>query len=188
MELLDALDAATAEFRRRLVDVTDDQWSDPTPCDGWDVRYLVAHVVGGNRFGAMVLAGSTAEQAIGSVMTATMLGSRPLDDYDSSIAEQRRGFRRPGALADVCDHPAGATTGAQFLALRVFDLSVHAWDLARAIGGDEQLDVELCHVVLDVLTALAESGGPGFGMVPVGRTTSSDSTQAQVLDLSGRQP
>jgi hypothetical protein len=56
-------------------------------------------------------------------------------------------------LADVCDHPDGTTTtGAQFLALRVIDVSVHAWDLARAIGGDEQLDVELCHLVLDVLT------------------------------------
>jgi hypothetical protein len=39
-------------------------------------------------------------------------------------------------LADVCDHPDGTTTtGAQFLALRVIDVSVHACDLARAIGG-----------------------------------------------------
>ena len=59
MDLLDGLDLAVAEFRRRLVEVDAESWTRPTPCDGWDVRYLVAHVVGGNRFAQLVLDGAT---------------------------------------------------------------------------------------------------------------------------------
>ena len=46
-----------------------DEWVKPTPCDEWDVRYLVAHVVGGNRFASSVLSGASAQAAMGSVMS-----------------------------------------------------------------------------------------------------------------------
>ncbi len=60
-DLLSALDAATDQFRRHVSVVGKDQWAAATPCTGWDVHYLVAHVVGGNRFAALVLAGRTAD-------------------------------------------------------------------------------------------------------------------------------
>ena len=60
MELLAALDAATEEFRRRLVLVGKSDWERSTPCPDWDVSYLVAHVVGGNRFAVSVLGGASA--------------------------------------------------------------------------------------------------------------------------------
>ena len=71
MDLLDALDVATAEFRSRLATVDAAQWGAPTPCDEWDVRFLVAHVVGGHQFAALVLDGSTASDAFGVVMSSS---------------------------------------------------------------------------------------------------------------------
>jgi hypothetical protein len=50
-------------------------WSLDTPCSEWDVHYLVAHVVGGNRFAASVLAGMTASDAMEQVMSAPQLGA-----------------------------------------------------------------------------------------------------------------
>lgn len=113
MDHLDAVDVAIGEFRQRLVGVADHQWSDATPCDGWDVRDLVVHVVGGNRFGAMVLAGATADDAMASVINDSQLGTDPLAEFDTSAAAQRQGFRRAGALAAPCDHLAGPLTGGE---------------------------------------------------------------------------
>ena len=184
VDLLDALDVAVGEFRGRLVGVADDTWAMPTPCDGWDVRYLVAHVVGGHRFTVLVLDGATAREALGVVLGGQVLGARPVDDHDEWAAAQRRALRRPGALESIVDHPAGPITGGELLAMRVFDVTVHAWDLARAADGDERLDPELAAAVLDVVLALPN--GPGFGIVPVGAAVDTDPPQVRLLDLSGR--
>ncbi len=68
--------------------------------------------------------------------------------------------------------------------MRVFDVSVHAWDLARAVDADDRLDPELVGAVLGVLDAMPT--GPGFGIVPVGTATRADSLQVQLLDRCGR--
>ena len=107
-----------------------------------------------------------------------------MDDFDASAAGQRDAFRREGALEAACDHPAGETDGKQFLVMRVFDVTVHAWDLADALGVDDQLDGGLCSTVLSALTGLED--GLGFGIVPVGKASERDDAQTRLLDLAGR--
>ena len=82
------------------------------------------------------------------------------------------------------DHPLGEISGREFLEFRVFDISLHAWDLARSIGANEQLAPDLVEVVL----AIVENGPPGmgFGIVAVGRLPASASPLARLLDLTGR--
>jgi uncharacterized protein (TIGR03083 family) len=55
MGLLTALDAAAEEFRQRLALVGPSDWVRSTPCPDWNVAYLAAHVVGGNRFAVSIL-------------------------------------------------------------------------------------------------------------------------------------
>ena len=184
MNLLDALDRASGEFRDRLALVGAADWARTTPCDEWDVRFLVAHVVGGNRFATDVLSGTTARLALESVMSRPQLGIDPLIDYDASTVQQRASFRRHGALDSICDHLAGAITGEQFLVMRVFDISVHAWDLADALAQDDHLDEALCSTVLSELAGLADDSG--FGIVPIGRATERDDPQTRLLDVAGR--
>ena len=117
-------------------------------------------------------------------MGGDLLGSDPVAAYDEVAARQREAFRTVGALDTVIDHPAGSITGGQFLELRVFDVTVHAWDLARSIDGDEQLDATLAATVLDVVLAMPD--GLGFGIEPLGDATATDSPQVRLLDLSGR--
>jgi len=184
MDLLDGLDLAVAEFRRRLLEVDAASWTLPTPCDGWDVRYLVAHVVGGDLFAQLVLDGSTAGEAMEVVLRGDLLGSDPVAAHDEVAARQREAFRAVGALDAVIDHPAGSITGGQFLELRVFDVTVHAWDLARSVAGDQQLDAALAATVLDLVVAMPD--GLGFGIEPLGDAIATDSPQVRLLDLSGR--
>jgi uncharacterized protein (TIGR03086 family) len=184
LDLLSALDAATDHFRRHLCVVGESQWAAGTPCTDWDVHYLVAHVVGGNRFVSLVLAGRTAEDAMRVVMETPQLGADPLGAFDETSAEQRAGFGRPGALRQSVDHPLGELRAERFLSMRIFDIAVHSWDLAVAIGRDGRLTSDLAQLVLDIVTE--EAPGMGFGIEPCGDAGPEATAMERLLDLSGR--
>lgn len=181
---LAALDVATLEFGSRLALVQEGHWSAPTPCDEWDVRYLVAHVVGGNRFATAVLGGQSSAEAIEQVMSRTQLGDDPNHDLTTTVDRQRQAFRAKGRLDAGVDHPAGTITGREFLAFRIFDITLHAWDLATAIGSDPLLDRGLVEVVLEIVTTGPE--GMGFGLTRLGEVADGAGDQAVLLDLTGR--
>jgi uncharacterized protein (TIGR03086 family) len=184
LTLLAALDAAVAEFRRRLTAVAESDWAAATPCTDWDVRYLVAHVVGGNRFASLVLGGATSAEAMDVVMSSPQLGADPLSDFDASAADQRDRFGGSGVLASIVSHPLGELPGERFLRMRVFDVAVHAWDLAVALGLDATLDDELTRTVIAIVEH--ESPGMGFGIEPCGDVGPDATAMERLLDLSGR--
>jgi uncharacterized protein (TIGR03086 family) len=184
MDPLDALDRAVQGFDARLALVDASHWSRPTPCEAWDVRFLVAHVVGGNRFAAQVLDGASADAAMEHVLSQPQLGDEPRADFASSCTAQRAEFHADGALRRIVSHPLGDMTVAQFLDLRVFDIAVHAWDLARSIGADDALDPALALAVLDI--AQSAGGQMGFGIMPLGQAAHDASAQERLLDLAGR--
>ena len=186
MNPLEALDIATAGFATALEAVDDDHLPGPTPCDEWDVRYLVAHVVGGNRFAARVLDGLSAEAALQEIMATRQLGDEPLVDFTSSADEQRQRFRADGALDRNVSHPLGELSGLRFLDLRVFDLALHTWDLARALGIPDELDADLARAALTIVDT--SPAGMGFGLTPRGRVAPDATVQDRLLDLTGRDP
>jgi uncharacterized protein (TIGR03086 family) len=181
---LAALDVATDEFRRHLAAVGDDMWSAGSPCPGWDVHFLAAHVVGGNRFASMVLAGRTAAEAMEAVMGSPQLGADPLGAFVATAADQRELFAAPGALDRLVGHPLGELSGERFLTMRVFDIALHAWDLATAIGRDGDLGQPLAECVLDIV--LNGAPGMGFGIEPCGDVGPDASAMQRLLDLCGR--
>jgi len=148
------------------------------------VHYLVAHVIGGNRFACHVLDGMSAMVAIERVMSSPQLGDDALGAWATTIAMQAAAFSVNGALERRIDHPPGEISGREFLEFRVFDITLHAWDLARSIGVDERLAPDLVEAVLKIVT----SGPPGmgFGINALGRVASSASAQEKLLDQTGR--
>jgi uncharacterized protein (TIGR03086 family) len=141
------LAAANAEFAERLRLVTADDWERPTPCAGWDVRALVNHVVGANRRHTMLLHGASAEAA-DATRSVDHLGSDPIGAFISTSAELAAAFSEEGALTRTVHHPAGDRSGADLVGMRVLDLAVRAWDLARAIGADDALPSDIVEFLL----------------------------------------
>jgi uncharacterized protein (TIGR03086 family) len=183
VDLLESLDVATCHFGRCLAAVSTDQWSWPTPCDEWDVQYLVAHVIGGNRFTCAVLAGRSADDAIAEVMSSSQLGDDPTSSWFTTVERQAAAFRRPDMLETPIDHPVGPITGGDLLGFRVFDITVHAWDLARAVGVDDTLPADL----VDDVIAVIESGPPGMGFgIRHSESTMHASRQDLLLAMTGR--
>lgn len=183
MDLLEHLDVATTHFGHCLGAISADQWSATTPCTEWDVHYLVAHVVGGNRFACSVLAGRSAAEAIAEIMSSSQLGDDPRQAWSDSVERQAEAFRVPGALEAPVDHPLGPLAGRDLLGFRLFDISVHAWDLARAIDVDDTLPIDLVDVVVDIV----RSGPIGMGFGLRARDVAADaSPQEQLLAMAGR--
>ncbi|MEU7907890.1 TIGR03086 family metal-binding protein [Actinoplanes sp. NPDC049118] len=111
--------ADVVERTGRLISgIAPDQWTEPTPCAEWDVRALVDHVVAGNALFTASLSGQ---------------GGKP-DGYVDSAERMLAAFRAPGALDKVVEVPFGRVPGMVALHLRIADVVVHGWDIARATG------------------------------------------------------
>lgn len=87
----------------------------------------------------MLLHGATADEVV-ATRALDHLGDDPVGGFERKAREVANAFREPGALSRTVRHPAGDRSGQELLEMRVTEFAVHAWDLSRAIGADEQLD------------------------------------------------
>jgi uncharacterized protein (TIGR03086 family) len=187
-----ALDIAQSEFSRRLRAVSDATWEASTPCNTWTVRDLVDHLIMGNIMTVRLLGGASTEEAMEQLPEdrALRAGREPHAAFVDSADEQARAFREPDAMDRTVHHPAMDMAGAQLLGFRTGDLALHAWDLARAIGADEELDGGLVGHVWEGFQPLALFIGDlgVFGTGPSGRVGEDAPLQRRLLDLTGRRP
>lgn len=134
---------ATEAFGEKVRAVRDDQWDDPTPCTGWTVRDLVAHLVDEHQWAPALLAGSRVHE-VGPLPGA---GDDPRSAYD----EAARGAVEAAAEVDLdasVHLSYGEAPARHYLAEMTDDLVVHGWDLARALGVDDGADPALVEQVL----------------------------------------
>ncbi|MFF0384473.1 TIGR03086 family metal-binding protein [Streptomyces sp. NPDC004286] len=165
-----------------------------TPCAEWDVQRLVNHMTRGNLNYVALLDGGSAAEFLRLRDTDALHGD-PVGAYVRSERECAAAFRRPGALAQILDHPLGPMSGEQALAVRTTDATIHAWDLARAIKAPEELDPGLVAWIedhlADIYADLAESPVSAdtthrFFAAPVATSPAGESRQARLLRLMGR--
>ena len=118
------------------------QWDLPTPCTEWDVRTLVNHVVGENRWAVPLFGGGTIAE-VGDRFDGDLLGADPMAAWDESAAEALAVIDEMGATERTVHLSFGDFPGREYAMQLFADLLVHGWDLARATGQDEILDPEL---------------------------------------------
>jgi uncharacterized protein (TIGR03086 family) len=185
----EAVEAAHAGFERRLRTLSEDQWPLSTPCVAWTVRDLVNHVVVTAAMYTRLLDGCSRREAE-DILASDMLGDDPLAAFRAQARSVERAFRRPGALERPCAHPLFDSTGERLLHARYVDVSVHTWDLARAISADEELDGELVRMVWGYVepnaARLVASGHLGEGAS--GLIDEAQPLQTRLLDAMGRRP
>jgi uncharacterized protein (TIGR03086 family) len=138
-QLARALDAVARVIRG----IRPEQWSGPTPCTDWDVRDIVAHLVGMNLVFAAILDGQPPP-----TRGQDPLGDDPVDAYTRSASMVRSAFERPGVLERVYRGPLGEASGAERLQIRVYDLLAHGWDLAQATGQPPGMPEDLAEQAL----------------------------------------
>lgn len=185
LDLPELHDEALASTRHFVAGIGAQQWSDPTPCDGWDVRALVNHIVGGNYWAAELARGKTMDE-IGDRLDGDVLGDDPLGEYDSSSGAASAAFHMPGAMEASCAVSYGPVPGAVYAGHRFVDVLIHGWDVATATGQEATLApelVEACWAVIEPQKDLLV----GSGMFGSDHEVPPDADrQAALLALLGR--
>jgi uncharacterized protein (TIGR03086 family) len=172
---LRVLALANADFARLLGQVGNDDWRRPTPCTEWDVRALVNHVIGGNRRFVLRLGGASTEE-VERTRDIDHLGKDPRAAFASTARELEALFSGKGALERMAHHGDKEWSGAQLLLMRIGDLTVHSWDLARALDVDETLASDAVARSVAHFKEFASEAAAPPGTSPL----------AQLIELSGR--
>jgi len=189
MEPLDALSLASSTFVDVLTQVGEAQLTRPTPCEGWDVAALVAHVTMGNEMAIALLEGCSNEEAI-AYRDREFGGEDPVLSCRASVSAQMTRMRAVPDWDAIAHHPVGDVTMSQLLGFRTGDLTLHSWDLSVAIGADESLPEDLASVVYEDLKPMEPFIGQIglFGEGPSGSVGDDADVQHRLLDLTGRRP
>jgi uncharacterized protein (TIGR03086 family) len=148
MDLVELYRRSVAEFTGRVGQVRAEQWSEPTPCAGWDVRTLVNHLVNEERWVPPLLAGATIAE-VGDRFDGDLLGDDPAGTAAGAAGESEAAIAEPGALDRTVHLSFGATPATEYVHQLLADHLVHSWDLAVSIGADPQLDAEAVRACAD---------------------------------------
>jgi uncharacterized protein (TIGR03086 family) len=168
--------------------VTDDELELATPCESWSVADLIWHVARASDMTVILIGGASKQEA-----TDLFKVSVPPDllvQCRRALSEQSSAFHNASDPDFIVHHPMGDFPVHQLLDFRIMDLTLHSWDLARAIGADEELpDVLVTHVyerLIPLKEVISQIGI--FGQGPSEDLNDDASAQLKLLDLSGRRP
>jgi uncharacterized protein (TIGR03086 family) len=117
------------------------RWDRRSPCDAWDARGVLEHVIGFH-----------------DVLLLRPLGlkpDRPRDDpqgrweltyaqLEEAFKPDRRLFERVVDIPELHANPATRLDARAMIPNLTRDVLVHTWDLARAVGADDRLDPRWC--------------------------------------------
>jgi uncharacterized protein (TIGR03086 family) len=176
---------ALESTRAFVAGIDGDQWTRPTPCDGWTVHDLLNHIVAGNLWAAELARGRTIAE-VGSTLDGDVVGANALEAYDASAEAAAAAFEAPGALDAPCAVSYGPVPGSIYAGHRFLDVLIHGWDLAAATGQPTDLDpqlVDACWEVVRPQLSMLQASGM-FGVE--GTNDANGNAQASLLAALGR--
>jgi uncharacterized protein (TIGR03086 family) len=131
--------------------ITEDRLGIPTPCEGWDVRTELNHLVGGMHYYAAQLTGTRAEAAHED---DDWLGGDPRAAYAAAAEIDRAAWDRPDVLDGTVRLGFGTVPGPMAAVVHLTELLVHGTDLAIATGRPELIDEPACEQLLAQMRAI----------------------------------
>ena len=183
-ELLELFQRAQNQFTDRVDAVAPDQWEDPALPE-WTVADLVAHLVTEQLGVPALLAGEPYAEGRFPEDTTDLLATDPFLGWEAAADGALSAFAEDDALVRTVHLSRGPAPATEYILEMTADLTVHAWDLARATEGDTELDGELVTAALVYAETLPEDGVPGLFDPPLD-TSASASPQQRLLARFGR--
>jgi uncharacterized protein (TIGR03086 family) len=184
------------EFHRRAVQASLAPLDGPvdlsaaTPCGGWDLGDLLAHMTVQQHGFARAVAG---ERTTVADWAPTRVDDA-VDAYAAACTELLAAFdaitdpAAPVHLPEIRDEPVPARLAIGF---QLVDNVVHAWDVAVAVGRELDLDADVLQAGLAVARQVpdgTERERPGAAFAPALPVTSHASPLDETLLLLGRDP
>jgi uncharacterized protein (TIGR03086 family) len=163
-------DRAAALADGVIAAVKPDHLDNPSPCTEWSVRQVINHVVTGNlAFVSMMTDAARPDRSVDH------LGDDPLAAFRDTTRALREAFSAEGALQRMYPTPFGEGPGTVLVHMRVMEMTIHSWDIAKGSGQSTDLDPELAESSLASMRAAlpADRSGSPFGTeqaAPAGAT------------------
>jgi uncharacterized protein (TIGR03086 family) len=129
------------------------QYDDPTPCEEWNVRDLLSHMIG-----VVVGLGAAASGADPAGGDPFVLADDPAAQFSAAAEAAMGAWRTPGVMESMVNIRAGSMPGRMAASINLIDTATHTWDLAVATGQPAGLGDELAPAVLEVARATISSG------------------------------
>ncbi|MCH8060972.1 MAG: maleylpyruvate isomerase family mycothiol-dependent enzyme [Chloroflexi bacterium] len=189
-EPIDALKAEAKRFSEYLGALPAEDWSKPSACESWQVRDVVAHLVGVAEFYAATVtrglqgessppegrppagsaSGATLHDSIGDAAIAKReaLGDKILSEFDASN-EKLNGLLSSLSVEDgdrPCYHPGGLVPARNFVDLRLKELVLHEWDIRSGLDSEAHLWPEGLPSIMRLASNSLASGSVRFGFWP----------------------
>ncbi len=169
MDIVRLHEQAMDETARLVGGVRADQMGFPTPCSDWDVRALIAHLVGGNVRYAGVAEGTPVRRGPEGTPTGRgavaddLLGDDPESAYRRSAEVAEQAWRDPALLDRQFELPFGTLPGRAALGMHLVETVTHAWDLAKATGQQPSFDPQVVQTASQFArSSMPDQRPPGY--------------------------
>ena len=172
-------------FGRRLEKVGPEDWVRPTPCDDWDVRALVHHVIGELLWVPPLLAGQTIAE-VGDRFDGPLWDDDVTTAWNDAAASCLAAAEEPGAQDRTVHLSFGDFPGGEYLGQLTSDVVIHTWDLARAIGEDDRLGEALVVFTDAFLGPQIEAWRSAGALGPARGAPEGADAQTRLLAQTGR--
>jgi uncharacterized protein (TIGR03086 family) len=146
--------------------VRPDQMALITPCERFDVRTLVGHLLFAAR--RIAAAGARSPLPEGGPAVTGLADDAWAGAFRSTAAEAMAAWGEPGALDGDIALPFGTFPAGVVAQIYAMEQAAHAWDLARATQSGVQLDQALAEAVLPLAEELVTPEVRGPDPLPFG--------------------
>ncbi len=162
----------------------------PTPCAGWDLAHLLAHMTAQHRGFAAAAAGRGADPR---VWQPRQSGADPGADYTRAAEAVIAAFAEPGVLdrsfllPEITPRPVPARLAIGF---HLVDYVAHGWDVARTLGIGYEVPPDVLAAALPIAGAVPDGEArlaPGAAFAPRVPDPGDDPLD-RILALLGRHP
>lgn len=188
------LDRIAVQEAARLVELArggdDGDWARDTPCAGWDLRRLVAHMTAQHHGFAAAARGAGGEF---EHWREPRDMREPARTHRAAADAVLSAFAQPGVPERefVLPELGGGFAGRTAIGFHFVDYVVHAWDVAATLGVRLRLADEVLGAALAVarrVPADPAGRGPGFAFAPALKVAEGTGPLEETLRQLGRDP
>ena len=147
-----------------------------TPCDDWDVRTLMNHMLDTQRYFVKAARGEDATPPLGS--PPDTVSDDPVADFQAARSDVLATFQEPGVIEKT-----GPMLGIAFS-----DQLLHGWDLARATGQDATMPEPLPEAAYEMIHGRFTDDQRKGVFKPAVAVPATASAQDRLLAYTGRRP
>jgi uncharacterized protein (TIGR03086 family) len=175
-----------------VTEVRDDQWDVPTPCAGWTLRRLLAHMTAQHLGFAAAAGGETSDASVWEEKPSRDPGRA----YADAVGAVLDAFAADGVperefwLPEI--HPKMRFPGARAIGFHFLDYVVHGWDVAASLGIPAAYDADLLDAAAEVARTEVPEGParerPGAAFRPPLALSGRESAEDRLLLVLGRDP